>query len=319
MLGDSVAPRGRTFAAGSTPRAGTPISVTRACGTAQARGMLAPRAAGTEDTDALARRQRRGRGDDVRERRMRTAEHALADLVDLDRLQRACDSFAATGDIGLFVLDPGGTILVAAGWQDICTQVHRAHEDTLTGCLESDARINQRLVDGLDAPEHYAYQCANGLWDVAFPLIIAGEHLGNVFTGQFFYDDDEIDEAAFRQRAQRLGFDEAAYLEALARVPKLSHEHVAQTVSFLADFVGMLADLGLAVLRRDQDRATLRESEERYRGLTEDMPVFISAFLPDGTLTYANTALAAMAGSTVEAMIGRSLFTMLGRDDVEVV
>ena len=196
---------------------------------------------------------------------MRTAEHALADLVDLDRLQRACDSFAATGDIGLFVLDPGGTILVAAGWQDICTQFHRAHEDTLKGCLESDARINQRLVDGLDAPEHYAYQCANGLWDVAFPLIIAGEHLGNVFTGQFFYDDDEIDEAAFRQRAQRLGFDEAAYLEALARVPKLSHEHVAQTLSFLAEFVGTLADLGLSALRREQEHEALTQSEERLR------------------------------------------------------
>jgi PAS domain S-box-containing protein len=196
---------------------------------------------------------------------MRTAEHALADLVDLDRLQRACDSFAATGDIGLFVLDPGGTILVAAGWQDICTQFHRAHEDTLKGCLESDARINQRLVDGLDAPEHYAYQCANGLWDVAFPLIIAGEHLGNVFTGQFFYDDDEIDEAAFRQRAQRLGFDEPAYLEALACVPVLSHERVAQTISFLADFVGMLADLGLSALRQEQEHEALTQSEERLK------------------------------------------------------
>jgi len=196
---------------------------------------------------------------------MRTAEHALADLVDLDRLQRACDSFAATGDIGLFVLDPGGTILVAAGWQDICTQFHRAHEDTLKGCLESDARINQRLVDGLDAPEHYAYQCANGLWDVAFPLIIAGEHLGNVFTGQFFYDDDEIDEAAFRQRAQRLGFDEPAYLEALACVPVLSHERVARTISFLADFVGMLADLGLSALRQEQEHEALTQSEERLK------------------------------------------------------
>lgn len=201
----------------------------------------------------------------MRKRRMRTAEHALADLVDLDRLQRACDSFAATGDIGLFVLDPGGTILVAAGWQDICTQFHRAHEDTLKGCLESDARINQRLVDGLDAPEHYAYQCANGLWDVAFLLIIAGEHLGNVFTGQFFYDDDEIDEAAFRQRAQRLGFDEPAYLEALACVPVLSHERVARTISFLADFVGMLADLGLSALRQEQEHEALTQSEERLK------------------------------------------------------
>ena len=37
-------------------------------------------------------------------------------------------------------------------------------------------------------------------------------------------------------------------------------------------------------------------SEERYRTLAEDMPVFFCRFLPDGTLTYVNTALAAMAG-----------------------
>ena len=39
------------------------------------------------------------------------ATHTLADLVDLARLQRMCDSFAAAGDIGLAVLDPGGTVL----------------------------------------------------------------------------------------------------------------------------------------------------------------------------------------------------------------
>ena len=250
---------------------------------------------------------------------MRTAEHALADLVDLDRLQRVCDSFTVAGDIGLFVLDPGGTVLVSAGWQDICKEFHRVQKDTLKGCLESDTRINQRLVDGLNAPAHYAYQCANGLWDVAFPLVIDGAHLANLFTGQFFYDDDQVDVAAFRERAQRLGFDEPAYLEALARVPVLSHEHVARTIAFLAEFVGMLADLGLSALQSGQDRAALRESEERYRGLTEDMPVFIAAFLPDGTLTYVNAVLAAVAGSTPEAMIGRGFFTLLGPDDVKVV
>ena len=190
---------------------------------------------------------------------MRTAEHTLADLVDLDRLQRVCDDLWAAGGIGTAILDPTGAILVSAGWQDICKEFHRVHKDTLKGCLESDTRISQRLVDGLDAPEHYAYQCANGLWDVAFPLVIDGAHLANLFTGQFFYDDDQVDVAAFRERAQRLGFDEPAYLEALARVPVLSHERVAQTISFLADFVGMLADLGLSALRRDQDRAALRE------------------------------------------------------------
>ncbi len=100
---------------------------------------------------------------------MGSAEHALARLIDLDRVQRLCDSLSAAFDIGLAVLDPAGTVLIASGWQDICTKFHRRHEETLRGCLESDLRINQRLLDGLDESEHYAYKCANGLWDVAFP------------------------------------------------------------------------------------------------------------------------------------------------------
>jgi len=36
--------------------------------------------------------------------RVRTAGHTLADLVDLERLQRMCASFAAAGDIGLAAL-----------------------------------------------------------------------------------------------------------------------------------------------------------------------------------------------------------------------
>ena len=197
---------------------------------------------------------------------MQATTHTLADLVDLERLQRMCESFAAAGDLGLAVLDPGGAVLVSAGWQDICKDFHRVHADTLKACRESDARLGRRLSDGLhgpEAPRHVAHQCASGLWDVAFPLVIAGEHLGNLFTGQFFYDDDVVDVAAFRARAQRLGFDEAAYLEALSRVPVLAHERVAQTLGFLADFVGLLGELGLAALRREQESAARRESEAR--------------------------------------------------------
>ena len=106
-------------------------------------------------------------------------------------------------------------MLVASGWQDLCTRFHRANETTAAGCLESDRRINERVLAGMEAPEHIAYQCVNGLWDVAFPLIVDGHHLANVFTGQFFYDDDDIDVETFRTRARELGFDEDAYMDAL--------------------------------------------------------------------------------------------------------
>ena len=76
--------------------------------------------------------------------------YELAKLIDLDRVQRLCDSLSQAFDVTLAVLDLSGNVLIATGWQDICTRFHREHPETLRGCLESDLQINQRLVQGLD-------------------------------------------------------------------------------------------------------------------------------------------------------------------------
>ena len=213
-------------------------------------------------------------------------EHELARLIDLDRVQRLCESLSVAFDFTLAVLDLDGEVLIATGWQDICTRFHRENAVTLQGCLESDLRINRRLVQGLDASEHYAYRCSNGLWDVAFPLVVAGEHLANVYTGQFFFDDDPVDREEFAARARRLGFDEAAYLAALDRVPVISHAQLQRTVKFLADFVGMLGEMGLSALERERKHAQLKKSEERYRRLfdstSEGIVVFRAERAEDG-------------------------------------
>ncbi len=215
---------------------------------------------------------------------MQDRSASLADLIDLGRVQHACDSLSAGSGVTLAVLDPDGTVLVASGWQDICARFHRRNEATARGCLQSDRRINLSLADGEQASSPFAYKCANGLWDVAMPLVIAGEHLANVFTGQFFYDDDEIDRTWFRERARHLGFEEAQYLDALARVPVLSHERVQDTIAFLGSFVGMLADLGLSALQRERDHAALGASESRYRQLVHTLSsaVVVLEATPDG-------------------------------------
>jgi PAS domain S-box-containing protein len=215
-----------------------------------------------------------------------------------------CDGLSAASGIGLAVLDLDGTVLIASGWQDICTKFHRLHDETLTGCLKSDLQINRRIAEAGEAPGHYAYKCANGLWDVAFPLVIEGDHLAIVFTGQFFYDDDVIDVPAFRERARRLGFDEAAYMDALARVPVFSHERVARTIDFLGDFVGVLADLGLSALGRQSEHDALEESEERYRQLFEsgsDAVLLIDN--ETGRILEANSAAADTYGYTRDELL----------------
>ncbi len=54
-----------------------------------------------------------------------------------------------------------------------------------------------------------------------------------------------------------------------------------------------------------------KESEQRYRRLSEDMPVYISVFKPDGTLTYVNSHLAEFTGMNAEDLAGKNLFSFL--------
>ena len=201
---------------------------------------------------------------------MGASGYELATLIDLDRVQRLCTSLSEAFDVALAVLDLSGAVLIATGWQDICTRFHRQNAETLQGCLESDLSINERLVQGPDASEHYAYRCSNGLWDVAFPLVIAGEHVANVYTGQFFFDDDLVDREEFAARARRLGFDEEAYLAALDRVPVISHARLQRTIKFLNDFVGMLGEMGVSALESERKHEALEESEDRYRRLFDN-------------------------------------------------
>jgi len=62
-----------------------------------------------------------------------------------------------------------------------------------------------------------------------------------------------------------------------------------------------------------------RDRTERYRRLADDMPLFITAFLPDGTLSYVNDALCNLVGMTRAALAGRNFFDFLRVDDREMV
>ena len=71
--------------------------------------------------------------------------------------------------------------------------------------------------------------------------------------------------------------------------------------------------------QRKQAEMALLESEEHYRRLSEDMPLFVSTILPDGTLTYANAALCKLVAMSPAELTGRIFFDFLSTSDREMV
>ncbi|WP_264665334.1 PocR ligand-binding domain-containing protein [Azospirillum fermentarium] len=139
------------------------------------------------------------------------------------------------------ILDLEGNILVATGWQDICTRFHRVHPGTASRCHESDTVLAASLDQG---QPYNVYKCRNGLVDVAMPIVVKGQHIGNFFTGQFFFDPP--DDEAFRAQARQFGFPEEGYLAALKRVPVFSEDRVRLMMGFFTLVTNMIASMSIA-------------------------------------------------------------------------
>ncbi|HLZ19581.1 MAG TPA: PAS domain S-box protein, partial [Smithellaceae bacterium] len=168
----------------------------------------------------------------------------------------------------LAILDIKGKVLVAIGWQDICTRYHRIHPDTARNCSESDLFLTQNVRQG----EFVAYRCKNQMWDVVTPLYVGGKHIGNIFTGQFFYDDEIINEKVFIAQAARYGFDREAYLHALHCVPRFSRDRVNTIMSYLVNLSVLVSklsyrnlELARSIARQQQMANALRENENLLR------------------------------------------------------
>lgn len=189
----------------------------------------------------------------------------LADLIDVEELQELMNNFFTLTGIGVAIVDNAGNILIRTGWQDICINFHRANPLSRANCVESDLLLS----NGLNSGEIKYYKCKNNMWDIATPIIIGNKKLGNLFFGQFFYDDETIDYELFRNQARTYGFDEKEYIEALDKVPRWNRETVDIAMEFYRQLISMISQLSYSnieqarlIAERDQNINNLKEAEK---------------------------------------------------------
>ncbi|QTA89769.1 PocR ligand-binding domain-containing protein [Desulfonema magnum] len=193
-------------------------------------------------------------------------KYKFSDLIDVDKFQKLMESFTEATGATTAIIDTDGTVLVASGWKDICTKFHRVHPETARRCTESDTA----LAGQLDKGEKYnVYECLNGLVDVAVPVVIEGEHVGNLFTGQFFFEPPDTE--FFRKQASKYDFDEASYLKALSEVPVFSRDQIKRTMNYLSHLAELVGETGLTQKRQMETNEALRSSREKYKQVAENL------------------------------------------------
>ncbi|MBW1981410.1 MAG: PAS domain S-box protein [Deltaproteobacteria bacterium] len=73
------------------------------------------------------------------------------------------------------------------------------------------------------------------------------------------------------------------------------------------------------IVERQKAEEELKKSEERYRLVVEDMPDMICRFLPDGTLTFVNSAYCSYLGLGKEDLLGKNLFQSIPEKERQAV
>ena len=241
----------------------------------------------------------------------------LADIIDAQAIQSLMNDFYKFAHITMALVDLKGNVLVGVGWQDICTRFHRVHSEACKHCVESDTKLSAGVLPG----EFKLYKCKNNIWNIATPIIVDDQHVGNIFSGQFFFEGETLDYELFRSQARQYGFNEEEYIAALKKVPRLCREAVDTSMSFFMKLANMISQFSYSNIKLVHSLAecdtlveALRESEEKYRNIVETATEGIIVVDAKARTTYVNEKMAEMLKYNRRDIIGRSIYDFVDEE-----
>lgn len=185
----------------------------------------------------------------------------FATLVNISNLQQMLDSFHAVTGLASALVDVDNSVLASTPWLDICSKFHWTHPQIENQCWR---RNNNNACNLQDQP-YVCYPCLNGLNDYAVPIQVDGEHVATLFFGQFLHEP--ANEQQFLRLADKFGFREADYLQALRQIPVISKARAEPLLQFFVQLGRNLSEQATEHLRLQKTTGALRENEEHFRRL----------------------------------------------------
>jgi PAS domain S-box-containing protein len=235
----------------------------------------------------------------------------ILSLIDFEKVDSLLEGFNKTTGFVTAILDLEGNILSKSGWRKICTDFHRVNPYTSRKCTLSDTELAGELIEG---EKYHFYKCLNGLIDVVMPITINSEHIANLYSGQFFFE--EPDKSFFKNQAKKYGFDEQEYLATLKEVPIVSKEKVKTAMFFLLNITKIISEMTFQKMEQKHLIKSIRESEEKYRFLVDNSYDLIWKMKSNGVFSYVSPSYELILGYKSEYLIDKAFQLFLHPEDI---
>ena len=157
------------------------------------------------------------------------SEVKLADVIDLEFLQRFQDDFAKGVGLASVTVDPDGTpVTKPSSYTRFCMDYTHSTECGDKRCAESHRKGGEEAAR---TGKPVIYECHAGLIDFAAPIMLEGRQIGTILGGQVL--TDVPNDSKYRKIAQEIGVDEEGYVEAVQEIRKLSRESIESAANVL--------------------------------------------------------------------------------------
>ncbi|MRR33866.1 PAS domain S-box protein [bacterium] len=234
----------------------------------------------------------------------------LQDLIPKEKLDEILQAVNEACGIGSVIADTEGRpISSESNFSRFCMNYCRATEEGRLKCYASDAYGGAMA---LNCKEPYVYDCHNsGLVDCATPIIVEGQHLGNLNGGQVLEEPIPDDIAIARARA--IGIEDIdGYLQALKKIPRIKRARLRKIVNLMSVVTQTISDLGI------QKMLLAKQSKEYLNKLINSVSDCIISLDANGTIVMSNEVCFEVFGCPREKFYGRPLMDfLLNGEDIQ--